>query len=368
VRVPTPSSRPKVARLTRRRDIDRLIKAARYRDFVRDVDGRAVDVAASVRHDAIIALASFDDPRITEVAIEALDDEHSEVRRAAIFAIRCRKDLDAARQLAERVPSWISPDLISARSDALDALLELDDPSVAEPLAIALAHSPFDPPADTADLQTLEALVMQDGGRDVAAGTAASLADQIAAGAEAGRLEAMVGVLAALGEGAVEPLVHSLDDDRTRPYAARALGRIRSPQAVDPLIDVLADTHRPGRADAAWGLGEIQDPRAIMLLFRATVDPDYAVRSAAVAALERFGATAVVVGVAAIFGGSGATLRPDPELPGAEFGPPPLPVGGKPGEETDNEHPGAVPMSDGRPEPAEWWLRWFLRSARRRAG
>jgi HEAT repeat protein len=352
VRVPT--RRPKIARLTRRGDVDRLIKAARYRDYVRDVDGRAVDVAGSVRHDAMVALATFDDPRISEVAIEALDDDQLDVRRAAIFAIRSRADLHAAPGLVEHLGAWDAPQLQLLRDDALDALMEMKHAPLAEPLAHVLSNSHVELTPDGAELQTLGALVAQQDGDEVAARVAAALVDQMAARAEAGRLDATLAVLTALGGAAIEPLVMALDHDRSRPYAALALGRIRSPHAVDSLIYVLADSSRPGRAEAAWALGEVRDPRAITLLFQATVDPDYEVRAAAVTALERFGATAVVLGVAAIINQSASALRPDDKLTEASFNGAGLPPGSaQPTEEHAAQPAEEPPAPDPEPPPRQ---------------
>jgi hypothetical protein len=176
-------------------------------------------------------------------------------------------------------------------------------------------------------------------------------------------------VLGALGEPAVEPLLMHLDHERGRPYAALALGRIRSPRAVDALIYVLADSNRPGRAEAAWALGEVRDPRAITLLFQATVDPDYEVRAAAVAALERFGATAVVLGVAAIIDQSGfrsGDKLAEPPYNGAGLPPPthdPEPVEEQRERQEPSEHSAPPPV---RPVPDPGGLVGWLRRMRPR--
>jgi HEAT repeat protein len=59
------------------------------------------------------------------------------------------------------------------------------------------------------------------------------------------------------------------DDDETRRWkAAESLGRMRDPDAVDPLIDTLWDDDSRVRLKAAWALGQIGDIRAIPPLRR----------------------------------------------------------------------------------------------------
>ena len=53
------------------------------------------------------------------------------------------------------------------------------------------------------------------------------------------------------------------DNDTNRWKAAELLGRMRDPDAVDPLIDTLWDDDSRVRLKAAWALGQIGDIRAI---------------------------------------------------------------------------------------------------------
>lgn len=48
-----------------------------------------------------------------------------------------------------------------------------------------------------------------------------------------------------------------------RSDAARALGEIKAPRAVKPLITALKDENPDVRRNAIWALGEIKDPRAV---------------------------------------------------------------------------------------------------------
>ena len=115
-----------------------------------------------------------------------------------------------------------------------------------------------------------------------------------------------------LGEPSVQPLINTLshEDPRVREYAAftlgflddersvapllslfagdpevsvrtqaaRALGRMEEPRAIDPLIQALSDPRTEIRQDAAYSLGLIGDPRAIPALKGLVNDPDELVR------------------------------------------------------------------------------------------
>ena len=86
-------------------------------------------------------------------------------------------------------------------------------------------------------------------------------------------------------------------DDAYRCYAARALGRIGDPAAVDGLIDALRDPDEDVRADAAEALGCLGDGRAAAALIDTLVeDPCGDAKANAVAALAQLrDATAVPV-------------------------------------------------------------------------
>ena len=62
----------------------------------------------------------------------------------------------------------------------------------------------------------------------------------------------------------VEPLIEDLEEDRyVRKEAAKALGQIGDPKAVESLIRALKDKDKLVRAEAAEALGLLKDPRAI---------------------------------------------------------------------------------------------------------
>ena len=74
-------------------------------------------------------------------------------------------------------------------------------------------------------------------------------------------------------------------DEYVRWYTARALGEIKDPRAVEPLIAALKDTDKDVRQAAAEALGKIGDPRAVEPLIAALKDAEWHVRKAAAKAL-----------------------------------------------------------------------------------
>ena len=93
--------------------------------------------------------------------------------------------------------------------------------------------------------------------------------------------------LVEIGAPAVVLLVHALkvDDFNSRWMAARALGEIKDPRAVEPLIIALKDgDYRVGEG-AAEALGKIKDPRAVAPLIDALKDGKWSVPEKAAVAL-----------------------------------------------------------------------------------
>lgn len=97
--------------------------------------------------------------------------------------------------------------------------------------------------------------------------------------------------LAGLG---TEGMDHLLSALKTRNKDIRlgvieALGEIRDPRAVEPLIGLLGDNDNEVRWEAALALGGIADPRALGPLEGALRDPDRYVRYGSAIALEKMG-------------------------------------------------------------------------------
>ena len=99
-----------------------------------------------------------------------------------------------------------------------------------------------------------------------------------------------------IGPAAVEPLINALKNTSpfVRSAAAEALGGIKDPRAIEPLISaMLRDGYEYTRAEAAWALAAMEDPRVIEPLIEALSDPHQDVRAVAELALARMGPLSV---------------------------------------------------------------------------
>ncbi|MCG3147915.1 MAG: hypothetical protein PCFJNLEI_01356 [Verrucomicrobiae bacterium] len=88
---------------------------------------------------------------------------------------------------------------------------------------------------------------------------------------------------------AIGPLINCLkyNDKALRDAASRALTEINDPRAVDPLIACLKDKNEYVRAEAAWVLGGLKDPRAVVPLMNCLNDQDGLVRTLVIMALGK---------------------------------------------------------------------------------
>jgi HEAT repeat protein len=114
--------------------------------------------------------------------------------------------------------------------------------------------------------------------------------------------------LALMGEPAVDPLIRALrgDDDRIRSEAAATLGELGLPAAVGPLVDALAsDAVAPAAADALVAIGKPAVLPVLVLLERETG----AVRETAVEVLGRLGAPEAVPAIVGLVRNGGDRLH-----------------------------------------------------------
>jgi HEAT repeat protein len=98
-----------------------------------------------------------------------------------------------------------------------------------------------------------------------------------------------------VGRAAIGPLVAALADKNlhVRGEAAKALGELRDPRALEPLIAALKDNESWRLPEAAEALGKIGSARAVEPLILALQHGNDAVRGAAVEALAKIGKPAV---------------------------------------------------------------------------
>jgi hypothetical protein len=97
-------------------------------------------------------------------------------------------------------------------------------------------------------------------------------------GSNDGKIKGKIKVIGDFNE--VTRALQSLDDD-TREEAARALGELKDPRGVTPLISALKDPNHYVRREAAKSLGHLGDERAIPVLINALKDDDRSGREGA---------------------------------------------------------------------------------------
>ncbi|MBI2300786.1 MAG: HEAT repeat domain-containing protein [Armatimonadetes bacterium] len=93
--------------------------------------------------------------------------------------------------------------------------------------------------------------------------------------------------LVAIGTDAVEPLIGALTnaDPFTRRHSAEALGEIADKRSAEPLMACVGDQHRLVRLAAAYAVGKVKQPVATPLLISRLADPDREMREAAAVSL-----------------------------------------------------------------------------------
>lgn len=321
--------------------------ALRHEDPVTDRDGRFADLGAGVRAEAVAALARIDTPAAREGVLSALDDPEDKVRRGAIEAIASTRDPAAAEPLAGAVAGWTEPEQQEARSEALEALIALNDADSSRRLAGLLIDREAE--IEPADAEMVRRLADASDDRALAA-TIMDLIRGLRVRLDPDRPRAL---LAALAPESVPPLIDALEDEPARREAALALGAAHDSRAVEPLCDLLAESQDPKiRRAAAWALGEIRDPAAVETLLVATGDSDYSVRVAAGAGFDAFGNVAIAVALSPASQPalpSGENEDPlAPAVPGPQLG------AAAPTPETDPEPPAVVhPPAPTPPRPPE---------------
>jgi len=99
--------------------------------------------------------------------------------------------------------------------------------------------------------------------------------------------------LSAIGEPAIRSLIARIydPDAQLRMNVAETLGMIRSSRAVHPLVTLLDDEHPFVRCNAAWSLGEIGDVEAVQPLIELLKDEEPLVRTFAIDALQKLKST-----------------------------------------------------------------------------
>jgi HEAT repeat protein len=285
-------NKPDVRTLAQQEDVEGLVEAASYEDFLPGRDGRTVDLGARVREEAILALGDLEPEACNETVAGALTDPSDRVRVAAVRVLCSHEE---GVPLAEAIP-WLPRESGDSRQLALQALAQLAKPECAPTLAAALLHARADDPVgdeETALLATLVELEeSSEATTEVIEELLSALADVRAVVAD--RAEDL---LAKLAPASIEGVVSELEAGAVPHRAASVLGRIADTRALDPLMEALRHREARVRAESAAALGKLRDPAAVEPLLRATRDPDADVRAQAGGAIDRIGTVALVVGV-----------------------------------------------------------------------
>jgi HEAT repeat protein len=182
-----------------------------------------------VRREAAITLGEMGDERCVEPLCHALRDGDWQVREVAIEGLG-QIGSPAVELLIKLLRDW------DVRKYAIAALGKIRDERVLDPLMLQLRNDEFKDDA--------------------------------------------VNALVELGEPALSRLIKALKDkdENVRKQAVMALGRIKHAEAINPLIDMLADSDWFTRLTSAAALEAIGDDRGRDAIKPLTKDPDMVVR------------------------------------------------------------------------------------------
>jgi HEAT repeat protein len=325
--------KPDVEALALREDVAALVEAASFHDLLPGRDGETLDLGATVREQAVLALGALRPDAGNGAVAGALSDPSDRVRAAAVRVLHAREETEP---LAEAL-AWLPTGPGHSRRLARQALGELARPDSARTLARALVHAPGNDPVEDEDTALLVRLFEGQHSSDARSQVVEELLSSLADEREdvADRAEEL---LAELAPASVEAVISELAAGVVPHRAAAVLGRIRDARTKDSLVEALEHRDACVRAESAAALGELRDPGAVQALLQATRDPDHTVRTQAGWALDRIGTVAVVVGVAQLLrpmvqgtGASGVEGQP------ALMEPAPAPLGG--GQESEAEPP-----------------------------
>jgi HEAT repeat protein len=289
----TSQKTPDVAGLVGERDVAALVALAEQESLETSRDGRTVDAAVPVRHAAVLGLAEIGDRDALPILTNALRDPSDAVRCAAIRAL-C--DWNEAVPIAEAI-AWL-PGHGKSRSLALAAVAEVNDPATAPVLATSLIHGGAEAGLWEEEAAMVSALCRTNGSR----GTLKRVLGVLLEGLEyhdervAGRAEDF---LLWFGDDAASAVIDSIRNSSAPHRSVWLLGQIGGAIAVVPLIEALEHLDARARAEACVALGELRDPIAVEPLLQSTYDSEHDVRVKAGAAIDRLGTVAILAGLTA---------------------------------------------------------------------
>lgn len=318
--------KPNVEALERDGDVDGLAEAALYQERKPGAAGGMRDFGVPIRAQAIAALGGLGPDQGQETVEVALRDPAERVRVAAVRVLHARRQVGP---LVRALP-WLPGGESQSRKFALKAVFDLRE--LTTPMAVAAALVGREDDAQLGDEE-------------------APLIAWLIEAEDPKARQALIALLverldddsATISDRAAELLVelapHSIsavvDELKTGPAAAEAawvLGQVGDPETLDVLTEGLRHKTIATRRECALALGELRDPLAVKPLLRATRDPEHSVRVEAGKALDLLGNAAVIVGVAAL-------LRPALLESAPAPAPAPSSNGAKAGEKAGRSHP-----------------------------
>ena len=228
----------------------------------------------AIREEAATMLGTLRDPRAVAPLVSVLRDDDRAVRDAATAAL-----LAIGEPAVTTLGACLSDPVLTVQELASSVLVTIADARVLAPLMAALKS-----PDWIVRMHAAKAL-----GRIQDPNAVAPLVPLLQDSVKAVREETST-ALAAIGEAALSSLLTALTHTEwlVRLHAVEALGKTRSPEAVNPLLSVLFnDRDRAVREDAIRALGQIGDPRAVEFLVTAMKEPG--LRPLAIEALGRIG-------------------------------------------------------------------------------
>ncbi len=243
-------------------------------DSVSEQIAALADEDWAIREEAATMLGSFKDPRAVVPLTRALHDTDRAVREAAIGALS-----SIGGPSIPALATCLADPVLHVQEAASSILASIADARVFAPLVDALGSRDW-----IVRMHAAKAL-----GRIGEAGAVPSLMPLLQDKVKAVREEAS-GALAAIGGVAILALIQGLDHDEwlVRLHAVEALGKLKSSDAVEPLLRVLFnDRDSAIREDVVRALGAIGDARAVDYLVLVMKEPT--LRLIAVEALGHIG-------------------------------------------------------------------------------
>lgn len=228
----------------------------------------------AIREEAAAALGLLKDPRAVHPLVSALRDSDRAVREAAVSALT-----EIGEPSVTVLVGCLADEDLTVQEAASAILAKIGDVRAVEPLIVSLRNRDW-----IVRMHAAKAL-----GRIREPVALDSLVPLLRDKVKAVREEAAV-ALVAIGQSSLPVLLKALSHDEwlVRLHAVEALGKLKSPEAVEPLLSLLFnDSDSAVREDVVRALGEIGDTRATEFLFMAVKDP--ALRTLAVEALGRIG-------------------------------------------------------------------------------